>query len=110
AADELGIDPVELRRRNLLRADEFPHRTHTGVVYDSGDYEAALDEALRIAGYEKLLVEQEGRRATNDVRQLGIGVGMYVEVTAPWLQEWSSVEVHADGTATVKCGTSAHGQ
>ncbi len=111
AADELGIDPVELRRRNLLRADEFPYTTCTGTTYDCGDYQAALDEAVRLAGYDELRREQAARRARGDRRQLGIGVSTYVEVTAGGsASEYASVEVHDDGTATISVGTSAHGQ
>ena len=61
AAAELGIDPVELRRRNFLQPDEFPYTTVTGVTYDIGDYDAALTEALRIAGYDELRAEQAAR-------------------------------------------------
>ncbi len=110
AADELGVDPVELRKRNLLQPSDFPYTTHTGARYDSGDYEAALDEAMRIADAAALLAEQQERRRRGDVRQLGIGVSVYVEVTASWPTEWSSVEVHTDGSATIRAGTSAHGQ
>jgi aerobic carbon-monoxide dehydrogenase large subunit len=110
AADELGIDPLELRRRNFIRPDEFPYHTHTGIQYDSGDYERALAEAARIAGYEELRKEQVERRQRHDARQLGIGVSVYVEITAAWPDEWAAVEVHDDGTATIRAGTSAHGQ
>ena len=111
AAVELGIDPVELRRRNFLQPDEFPYTTVTGVTYDVGDYDAALTEALRIAGYDELRAEQAARRERGDTRQLGIGVSAYVEITAGGSSsEYSEVEVHPDGSATVKAGTSAHGQ
>jgi len=111
AADELGIDPVEIRRRNLLSADEFPYETRTGVTYDSGDYPAALDMAVRLAGYDELRAEQARRRADGDPRLLGIGVAVYVEITAGGgSKEFGAVEVHDDGTATVRAGTSAHGQ
>ncbi|HEV7861766.1 MAG TPA: xanthine dehydrogenase family protein molybdopterin-binding subunit, partial [Acidimicrobiia bacterium] len=111
AADELGLDPAEIRRRNFLPADGFPHRTVMGATYDSGDYDAALTEALRLAGYDALRAEQEERRRRGDRLLLGVGVSAYVEVTAGGNgQEWGSVEVHADGTVTVKVGTSAHGQ
>lgn len=110
-AVELGMDPVELRRKNLIPADDFPHQTVTGANYDVGDYEAALAEALRIADYPALRKEQEARRTRGDVRQLGIGVSVYVEVTAGGMtSEIGSVEVHPDGTVTVKTGTSPHGQ
>ena len=111
AAAELGIDPVVIRRRNFLQPDEFPYTTVTGVTYDIGDYDAALTEALRIAGYEELRAEQAARRARGDTKLLGIGISAYVEITAGGSgSEYSEVEVHADGTATVKAGTSAHGQ
>lgn len=111
AADELGIDPVELRRRNFLDPNAFPHTTPMGATYDSGDYDLPLREALRIADYDKLREEQATRRESGDPVQLGIGVSVYVEVTAPGGgSEFGSVTVHDDGTATVSSGTSAHGQ
>ncbi|HEU5308927.1 MAG TPA: xanthine dehydrogenase family protein molybdopterin-binding subunit [Acidimicrobiia bacterium] len=111
AADELDIDPVDIRRRNFLQPDEFPYSTVTGVTYDIGDYDAALTEALRIAGYDELRAEQATRRERGDVRLLGIGVCAYVEITAGGSSsEYAEVEVHPDGSATVKAGTSAHGQ
>jgi aerobic carbon-monoxide dehydrogenase large subunit len=111
AADELGIDPVELRRRNLLTADQFPYTTLMGTTYDVGDYQRALDAAVERSGYAELRSEQERRRAAGDRVQLGIGVSTYVEVTAGGMSsEYASVEVHEDGTATIKVGTSAHGQ
>lgn len=109
AADELGMDPVELRRKNFLQPEEFPLTTVVGADYDSGDYEAALNEALRIADYDALRTEQEERRRRGDRMQLGIGVSCYVEVTGGG-EEFAEVEVHDDGTITVKAGTSAHGQ
>jgi aerobic carbon-monoxide dehydrogenase large subunit len=111
AAAELGIDPVELRRRNLLEPVAFPHTTAVGAVYDSGDYDLPLREALRIAGYAKLREEQASRRESGDPVQLGVGVSVYVEVTAPGGGgEFGSVSVHPDGTVTVSAGTAAHGQ
>jgi carbon-monoxide dehydrogenase large subunit len=111
AADELGIDPAEIRRRNFLPADAFPHKTLMGATYDSGDYDTALTEALRLAGYDELRAEQAERRRRGDRQLLGIGLASYVEVTAGGnSSEWGAVEVHPDGTVTVKVGTSAHGQ
>jgi carbon-monoxide dehydrogenase large subunit len=110
AADELGIDPAELRRRNFVRPEEFPFTTATGMTYDVGDYDAALTEALRIADYDALLAEQAERRARGDRRLLGIGLATYVEITAQGGSEFGEVEVHSDGRVTVKAGTSAHGQ
>ncbi len=109
AADELGLDPVEIRRKNFIQPEEFPLTTVMGADYDSGDYEAALNEALRLADYDALRTEQARRRQNGDRLQLGIGVACYVEVTGGGA-EFSEVEVHDDGMITVKAGTSAHGQ
>ncbi len=111
AADELDIDPVEIRRRNLIPPDAFPLTTVTGANYDVGEYAKALDEACRVAGYDALRAEQAERRARGDVKQLGIGVSTYVEVTAGGLfEEYGAIEINDDGTATATVGTSAHGQ
>jgi aerobic carbon-monoxide dehydrogenase large subunit len=111
AADELDIDPAELRRRNLLQPDQFPYTTLMGPVYDVGDYERALDAALDRSGYQELRAEQAARRASGSRTFMGIGVSVYVEVTAGGMpSEYASVEVHDDGSATVMCGTSSHGQ
>jgi carbon-monoxide dehydrogenase large subunit len=111
AADELGLDPVELRRRNLLGKDRFPMTSLMGAAYDSGDYEGALDEALRLARYDELIAEQRRRRERGDRVLLGVGVGVYVEVTAGGgAKEFGQVEVHEDGSATIRVGTSSHGQ
>jgi carbon-monoxide dehydrogenase large subunit len=111
AALETGIDPIELRRRNLLTIDEFPLVTVTGAHYDIGDYGRALDELERVSGYAELRREQAERRARGDRLQLGIGIAVYVEITAGGnTSEYGAVEVHDDGTATVSAGTSGHGQ
>jgi len=111
AAAELGMDPVELRRRNLLTSAEFPLSTPTGANMDSGDYARCLDLALETARYEDLRAEQARRRARGDRKLLGIGVSVYVEVTAGGLyQEFGSVTVERDGTVTVRVGTSPQGQ
>jgi carbon-monoxide dehydrogenase large subunit len=108
-AQELAMDPVEVRRRNLIPPGAFPHKTATDSVYDIGDYERALDLAIEISGYEGLRKEQAERRDRGDAKLLGVGVAVYVEVTG-WGSEFGSVEVHADGTVTAKTGTSPHGQ
>jgi carbon-monoxide dehydrogenase large subunit len=111
ASHELGIDPIELRRRNFIRPEEFPFTTLTGSVYDCGEYERALDEAARVAGYGELRAEQAQRRARGDRVQMGIGVASYVEITGGGsATEYGYVEVHDDGSATVRAGTSSHGQ
>ena len=111
AAHELEIDPIELRRRNLLGDDVFPHTTPTGNTYDSGRYLHALETAAELAGYESLRAEQAERRARGDRNQLGIGIASYVEITAGGSsEEYAAVTVHPDGSATIAAGTAAHGQ
>ena len=108
-AAELGMDPAEVRRRNLLQPDAFPHETVTGAKYDSGDYQASLDRVLELAGYQQLRADQARRRRDGDRLQLGIGLATYVEVTG-FGPELGSVAVEGDGRVTVLTGTSPHGQ
>ncbi len=115
-AAEIGVDPAEVRRKNLLPAFTEPHQTAFGALYDTGDYVAALEKALDAAGYAGLRADQAARRASGDVRQLGIGLASYVEITGMGdgdgtpPEENATVEVHPDGTATILTGTSPHGQ
>src|SRR5207245_3111323 len=110
-AMELGMDPAELRRRNLIPPDSFPHTTAGGATYDSGEYERALDKVLEISAYQDLRAEQARRRERDDRLQLGIGLSVYVEVTAVGIgPEWGAVRIETDGTATVRCGTTSFGQ
>jgi carbon-monoxide dehydrogenase large subunit len=114
-AGEIGMDPADVRRRNLLPKFTEPHTTAFGAVYDSGDYAVALEQALAAAGYQSLREEQARRRAAGDVVQLGIGLSCYVEITGPGMEaggprENATVEVHPDGSATILTGTSPHGQ
>ena len=81
-AHEIGMDPAEVRRKNLVPADKFPHQTPTGATYDTGDYIGGLDKVLAAAGYSELRAEQARRRERGDTVQLGIGVSSYVEITA----------------------------
>src|SRR4029453_6603452 len=76
-AERLGIDPVEIRRRNLIGADRFPYRTPSGGLYDSGDYQAALDKALDVAGYAELRRQQAAARTAG--RYVGIGLALAVD-------------------------------
>ena len=108
---ELKLDPVELRRRNLIPSDAFPYKTQGGYTYDSGNYARALDEVVKLSGYEELRREQARRREARDPRLLGIGVSVYVEITAVGAaSEWGSVEVQPDGRVIVLCGTTNYGQ
>ena len=110
-AAEIGMDSGEVRRRNFIPADAFPHTTPTGTTYDIGDYARALDLALESAGYDQLRKDQAARRKAGDRRQLGIGLSVYVEITngLPG-SEFGAVEVLEDGRARVRAGTSSHGQ
>jgi carbon-monoxide dehydrogenase large subunit len=110
-AGELGLDPAEVRRTNLIPKFLEPHTTAVGQTYDVGDYETALDKALAAAGYADLRAEQATRRAAGDVKQLGIGVSTYVEITGGvGSGEHARIEVLDDGRAIVYTGTSPHGQ
>jgi carbon-monoxide dehydrogenase large subunit len=111
-AAEIGMDPAEVRRRNFIAPDKFPFQTKTGAMYDTGRYAEALDKVLAASGYTELRQEQERRRASGDVRQLGIGLSVFVEITAADAAagETAKLEVADDGTATVYTGSSPHGQ
>jgi carbon-monoxide dehydrogenase large subunit len=122
-AAELGLDPMEVRRRNWINADEFPFTTVAGLEYDSGDYAKATDRAMELFGYADLRKEQQERRDRGDSVQLGIGISTYTEMCglAPsrvlgslrygaggW--ETASVRMLASGRVEVVTGTSPHGQ
>lgn len=107
AARKAGIDPVELRLRNLIEADAMPYATPTGEHFDAGDYRAVLERSCELFGYPAELAEQQRRRSAGEV--LGIGVALYVE---PCGQGWESARVtlKADGSVLVASGSSAQGQ
>src|SRR6201991_671284 len=115
-AADLGVDPAEVRRKNFPGKDEFPFHTATGLDYDSGDYEAALDKAQQIAGYAQLREEQKKARAEG--RLIGIGISTYVEICALGPSQampaggWESatVRIEPTGKVTVLTGASPHGQ
>jgi carbon-monoxide dehydrogenase large subunit len=122
-AAELGVDPMEVRRRNWIKHEEFPFTTVATLTYDSGNYEAATDKAMRMLGYDELRAEQQARRAAEDRVQLGIGISTYTEMCglAPsrvlgalrygaggW--ENASVRMLPTGKVEVVTGTSPHGQ
>jgi len=122
-AREVGVDPAEIRRRNFIRSDQFPYDSPAGLIFDSGDYETALERALEIAGYPELRAEKERRLTEASPRVLGIGLSSYVEMCglAP-SRVLASLNYSAGGweTATVRVlptakvqvvtGTSPHGQ
>ncbi len=119
AAYELDIDPAELRRKNFIRTEQFPYTSATGFVYDSGDYEPALDKALSESGYHELREEQ--RRAREQGRLLGVGLASFTEVVGAGpgrhfdilgIQMFDSAElrVHPTGKAILKLGVRSQGQ
>jgi carbon-monoxide dehydrogenase large subunit len=115
-AGELGMDPVELRRKNFPKPEEFPFTTAAGLTYDTGDYEKSLNKALEIVDYKRLREAQAKARAEGKL--VGIGVSTYVEICAvgPSVMlpcgGWDSatVRVEPSGKATVLTGVSPHGQ
>ncbi|MGH9265552.1 MAG: aerobic carbon-monoxide dehydrogenase large subunit [Acidimicrobiales bacterium] len=121
AAAEIGMDPAEFRRMNFVRPDQFPYRSATGFVYDSGDYAPALDLALEQAGYAELRAEQEARRASGATKQLGIGLASMTEALGAGpsrdydilgIKMFDSAElrVHPTGKAILKLGVRHQGQ
>src|SRR5712692_2086945 len=115
-AAELKMDPVEVRRKNFPAATEFPFHTATGLDYDSGNYQGALDKALDISGYQKLREEQKKSRSAGKL--MGIGMSSYVEICALGPSQampaggWESatVRIEPTGKVTVMTGASPHGQ
>ena len=115
-ARELKLDPAEVRRKNFIKPGQFPFKTQMGAVYDSGDYEKALDAALERAGWERLKAERDAAKAQG--RLVGLGLSMYVEVcglgpsallpVGGW--EHSQVTVERDGRVSATTGASPHGQ
>jgi carbon-monoxide dehydrogenase large subunit len=122
-AVEVGVDPMEIRRKNWITHDEFPFKTVSGLDYDTGNYEAATAKAMEAFGYEELRAEQKRRRDAGDPVQLGIGISTYTEMCglAPsrWLGsmgyvaggwEHASIRMLPTGKVEVVAGTSPHGQ
>jgi carbon-monoxide dehydrogenase large subunit len=115
-AHELGKDPAEVRRINFIQPDQFPYKSAAGAVYDTGNYEGALDKALQIADYHSLRAEQAQKRAEGKI--MGIGLSSYIEIcgfgpkgSAPvGLYESARVRVEQGGTVMVYTGSSPHGQ
>jgi len=115
-AYELKKDPVEIRKLNFIKPDQFPYKSAAGAVYDTGNYEAAMDKALQLADYRRLRAEQAQKRADGEL--MGIGVSSYIEIcgfgpkgTAPvGLYESARVRIEQSGTVMVYTGSSPHGQ
>ena len=110
-AAAIGMDPIEVRRRNFVGADRFPFRTLSGMTYDSGDYAGALDRAVAAADLAALRTEQARRRADGDRTLLGIGIATYVERTAGILRpDYGAVELLPDGRFVARTGSTPYGQ
>ncbi len=115
-AHELDKDPAEVRRLNFIQPDQFPYKSAAGAVYDTGNYEAALQKAMEIIDYKNLRAEQAQKRAEGKL--MGIGISSYIEIcgfgpkgTAPvGLYESARVRVEQSGTVMVYTGASPHGQ
>ena len=108
AARELGVDPVALRRRNVIPPDRFPYRSPLGFTYDSGNYVRALDRACELIEYDRWRHEQvDAQRAG---RLLGIGVALYVERAGAQLWESAAVNVTPAGRVVVRMGSTPTGQ
>jgi aerobic carbon-monoxide dehydrogenase large subunit len=115
-AGELGLDPVQVRLKNMPKSTEFPFKTATGLLYDSGNYQAALKKAQELAEWPKLLEERDAARKAG--RLFGIGLSTYVEICAlgpsktmpagGW--EWGCVRIEISGKVTVITGATPHGQ
>ncbi|MGH2349961.1 MAG: xanthine dehydrogenase family protein molybdopterin-binding subunit, partial [bacterium] len=108
AAGELGIDPVDLRRRNLVPSDRFPYRTPLGFTYDSGDYPQALDRACELIGYDQRRREQAEAAETGTL--FGVGVAMYVERAGAQLWESAAITVSPAGRVIARLGSTPTGQ
>jgi aerobic carbon-monoxide dehydrogenase large subunit len=118
-ADELGMDPVELRRKNFVKKEQMPYVSVMGWEYDGGDYDAALNEALRIAGYDELLEEQRQARAEGRIRGIGfstfteiVGAGPGKKCHIAGIEMFDSAELrlHPTGKAILKLGVKSQGQ
>ncbi len=125
-ADEMKIDPAELRLKNLLRAEQFPYTTPTGWEYDSGNYEPTLREAMRIAGYDELRAEQRARRerrAAGDTKEalMGIGISFFTEgvgagprkhmdILGLGMADGAELRVHPTGKAQLRLSCISQGQ
>jgi carbon-monoxide dehydrogenase large subunit len=112
-AAELGLDPVEVRRRNFIPPEAFPYETITGQHYDSGNYQAALAHLLELADYQGWRARQRERRAAGDPRLLGIGLATFTEISGDeggQPREAATVRILRDGTILVESGVSSTGQ
>jgi carbon-monoxide dehydrogenase large subunit len=108
AAKDLGIDRLDIRRKNFIRPEQFPYKTGVGMEYDSGNYFKSLDEAVKISNYQELLRQRDQRRAKDEI--VGVGISAFVEPSGGAGFESGTVRIERSGDITVLTGSSAHGQ
>lgn len=109
-AASIGMDSAEVRRRNFVSPQQMPYENPAGSVYDSGDFEAALDRALDAVGYRELRADQAARRAAADPMLLGVGIASHVEHTSSGPSEFGEVELGDGGSLVVRSGATPFGQ
>jgi len=107
-ADELELDPAEVRRRNFVAKSEFPYSNAAGTTYDSGDYQASLDRLLEMADYSQL--RQAQAKARREGRLQGIGLATYIEEAGGFGKDEVTAQLEIDGTVTLITGSTPHGQ
>ena len=108
ASREMGIDRVELRRRNHIRPEQMPYRSPSGMLYDSGEFPTVMEKALKAANWDDYAARQAETRARGKVR--GRGIGHYLEVTADAGNEMGGIRFEPDGSVTIITGTLDYGQ
>ena len=108
AAREMGIDQVEMRKRNHIKPEEMPYKTASGTVYDSGEFSILLDKALRFADVDGFAARKAESKARGKLR--GMGIGDYLEVTAPPMNEMGGIRFEPNGDVTIITGTLDYGQ
>ena len=108
AAAETGFDRIELRRKNQIRAKQIPYKAAAGTTYDSGDFPAILKQALEVSDWKGF--NKRKRESKKNGKLRGIGVGCYLEVTAPANKEMGGIRFEADGSVTILTGTLDYGQ
>ena len=108
AAREMGIDQVEMRKRNHIKPEEMPYKTASGTVYDSGEFTILLDKALELADVKGFAGRKAESKARGKLR--GMGIGDYLEVTAPPMNEMGGIRFEPNGDVTIITGTLDYGQ
>ncbi len=108
AADEMGIDRIEIRRRNLISPEAIPYTSPMGIPYDSGEFEGYLDAALKLHDWNGFATRREESRTAGRLR--GIGLGMYIQIPVGARDEWASITIEPEGRVAFLSGSLAQGQ